>query len=358
MGIDVTVIMCNLRLLDDKVREHYLETASSMKAKVSDGENESERDGENEENEKDSEKDGDGDIENEDSNDESEKDGDIENDEDNDPISQFYNWKNFVALQKPNFYIDCFRFRATEMYSTLAGKLKLEECWSDESQLEDLLGYEITFEEDLKKEYHAKKKGLIDEQVEVEKLRYPNLLTICDYYNERDDYCMTFVHPSRVSKMSERCGHFAGIPLNVLEEGFMQEYEEYYLKSSKKLKTEEEEKKPFEKWVYYEYDHISLFHNMMLRYNSPTSFFTLLPKTPIDNSQPVIKLFENGNVKFSDLADEYWITVMQFIEDPFTLLRFAMANSVLYRIFTERKDDLFRNFQHLKADIGLFCYLS
>ncbi|KAG2391758.1 hypothetical protein C9374_013243 [Naegleria lovaniensis] len=332
MGVDTTVIMFNLRLLEEAVRKRL---DNKVEEKV----------------EKDDEY-------------EVADDDEVDDDEDDEwNLRSENDWKQFLYHQQPQIYIDTFRYRATHMYSELAEKLKLENCWSDETQFEELLASELLFEQDLAEEYEAKNGTKSEEQVAIENMRYPNLLTICQFYNDKTDYGMGFVHPSRVAKLSERLGHCSqirGIPSNILQEAFMKDYKDNYLNNPKKRKTENsvEQNKTLEEWVFYEYDHISFFCDIVLRYNNPASFCSLLPKTPIDYSQPTVKLFENLDVKFSDLADEYWVNIMEFIEDPFTLIRFAKGNTVLYRLFTERKDALFRNFQHLKADIGLFCYLS
>ncbi|KAG2377387.1 hypothetical protein C9374_009298 [Naegleria lovaniensis] len=320
MGVNCAVRMCNIQMLEDAVRKR-LELAQSKHPVVADQKNEEK----------------------------------VEKEDDEVKMEKF-DWKLFVLEQKPKHFIDCLRFRAVHLYCELAEKLKLGHCWSNENEFKNFFTSLYLFEQDLAKEYVAKNGTTSAVPVTTENLRYPNLLSVCRVYNENKSvFGMGFVHPSRLAQLSERLDHCSYIPSTVLQEAFMQDYKDKYLKNLKKGRKSE--RMTFEEWVFDEYDYISFFFDIALRYNDPASFCMLLPKTPIDNSQPTVKLFEKLDVNFSDLADEYWFTIMEFIEDPFTLVRFAKGNTVLFRIFTERKDALFRNFQHLKADIGLFCYL-
>ncbi|KAG2377564.1 hypothetical protein C9374_009080 [Naegleria lovaniensis] len=152
-----------------------------------------------------------------------------------------------------------------------------------------------------------------------------------------------------IAELSQLCNHSTEIPTSLLDHCF-----NIFMNKPKLLEPKQKKVKYFtlyanetreEKWKRKYSNTIYLFNEILEKYNSKNVIASLFEKPPLSN-EPSITTVNNREF----LIDDYWITIMEFIEDPFTLLRLARTCKQFFNLYSEREVDLWIG---LKKDIGL-----
>ncbi|EFC42976.1 PRP19/PSO4 pre-mRNA processing factor [Naegleria gruberi] len=266
-------------------------------------------------------------------------------DETEDPSS----YKQDLLELDSRFYINSFRLRAAGELAKFAAKFGLSETWSDSTQLDELLCSIGTFRQDSTIILTQENSDEVEEYVE-----FPNLIELGEAYQSVAEYTFTFIHPLLIAELSAHFEHQNSIPIELLEKVFENEYEEYVRpKKLRKPNSNEESIDGIREWLSHNDEYV-FFTNILLYYNTPERVFSLLEKPKI-GKEKVKNILQPLLMKFEDIADEYWILIMEFIEDPFSLTRFGMAHSKFYNILCKNRKEWYAEF---KRNIGLFSYLS